>query len=131
MISAWLPVLIWMFVIFLFSGQPHSAAVTGVVFGQFNLPVRKLAHASEYAILFLLSRRAFRASEGKSTRLKSLKAIVLCLFYALSDEWHQSFVPGRSASLNDVAIDISGAFLASVTIELHGLFTRVIKNNGS
>jgi VanZ family protein len=108
----WLPVLLWMAVIFLFSSQPYSGDVTRRFLGEFNLPVRKLAHASEYAVLFFLANRAIQATGGKFARQANWLALSLCFFYALSDEWHQSFVPGRSASLFDALIDTLGASFA-------------------
>lgn len=42
-----------------------------------------------------------------------IKALLLTILYALSDEWHQSFVKGRSASISDVLIDTTGAVIAT------------------
>jgi VanZ family protein len=114
LVQAWLPVLIWLTVIFLFSSQPYSGAVTERFFGTYNVPVRKLSHATEYAILFFFSRRAFALSGQWWHGKASLLALILACFYALSDEWHQSFVPGRSASLSDAAIDAIGAVCACI-----------------
>lgn len=116
---AWIVVCLWIIVIFLFSNQPHSGAVTEAYLGDANVPVRKIAHLSEYAILFVLSRFAVSASEFSkgwgSTRL-SVASYMFCLGNALFDEWHQSLVPGRSATLSDVTVDMCGAMLAWVVI---------------
>jgi VanZ family protein len=114
LVQAWLPVLIWMVVIFLFSNQPYSGAVTERYFGTYNVPVRKISHALEYAILYLLSQRAFRMSGQKWHSKATLLGLALACFYALTDEWHQSFVPGRSATLSDAGIDSIGALCACV-----------------
>lgn len=66
--------------------------------------LRKSAHLFEYAILYLLARRAF--SDGP-------RAFLFCVAYAVSDEWHQTFVPYRMGQARDVLIDALGAFLAS------------------
>lgn len=116
---AWIAVCVWIAVIFLFSNQPHSGAVTEAYLGDANVPVRKLAHMTEYAILFLLTRYAVSVSEFSSgwglTRL-SVASYMFSLGNALFDEWHQSLVPGRSATLSDAAVDMCGAMLAWVVI---------------
>jgi len=68
-------------------------------------------HFLEYCGLAVLLNRALKDIRGWSSF--SL-AVLLCLLYAASDEWHQSFVPGRTASLYDVGVDGIGALAASV-----------------
>lgn len=112
---AWLAVAIWIGVIFLFSHQAYSGAITEEYLHDANIPIRKLAHITEFAILFLLSRFAISQSSFSSTwgntRL-SVAAYVFTLANALFDEWHQSLVPGRSATLSDAAVDMLGAMIA-------------------
>ncbi|MCC6978035.1 MAG: VanZ family protein [Candidatus Melainabacteria bacterium] len=116
---AWIAVCAWIVIIFLFSNQPHSGAVTEAYLGEANVPIRKLAHMSEFAILFLLTRYAVSVSEFSCgwgrTRL-SVASYMFCLGNALFDEWHQSLVPGRSATLSDAAVDMCGAMLAWVVV---------------
>lgn len=128
----WILVVIWMGVIFAFSHQANSSEATATYFGDFNVLVRKLGHISEFAVLFflvrfaLLSRDPMSADANESqTQSKSrqwqvaisdktnLIALVISVLYAVSDEWHQSFVPGRSACIEDVLLD-SSAVLAAV-----------------
>lgn len=71
--------------------------------------VRKLAHMTEYAILALLATYALRL-QLEPPRLW-LWAWIGCVLYAATDEWHQSFVPGRGASVLDVGIDSLGALI--------------------
>ncbi len=77
--------------------------------------IRKAAHFTEYGILFWLLIR------GPMADRPSL-ALMLCVIYALTDEGHQAFVPGRTASLYDVALDSTGAlfshFLTTAIAEL-------------
>jgi VanZ family protein len=108
----WLPVIAWMALIFLFSSQPHSGAITQLYFGNLNVPLRKCGHLLEYFVLCLLSERAFRLSGGVFSRRALAFALSLSVLYAVSDEWHQQFVPGRSACLADVAVDGLGALFA-------------------
>ncbi len=104
--STWLPALVWLAIIFAFStrhGGGHLPAA--------EIVLRKLAHVTEYLILTLLLLRALRRSE---VALALPVAIAAALAYAASDEWHQSFVPGRTATPRDVAIDGIGIALAAL-----------------
>jgi VanZ family protein len=75
--------------------------------------LRKAAHVSEYAVLAVLLYRAFVHTVFQSRRALSAGIVLLsCAAYAASDEFHQSFVPSRTASLRDVMIDVFGATLA-------------------
>lgn len=70
---------------------------------------RKAAHFSEYAMLGFLARRAFITSTRASIQRYWFQlALLLVVIYALLDEFHQSFVPSRTASIYDSAIDIAG-----------------------
>ena len=100
--SAWLPVILWAGVIFAVSSIPSLA--TGL--GLWDTILRKAAHATEYAILGAL---LVRALGGRAP------AVVLGVAYAVSDEIHQHFVPGRHMSALDVAIDSLG-LLAGVLV---------------
>ncbi|MGD0074645.1 MAG: VanZ family protein [Candidatus Binataceae bacterium] len=71
--------------------------------------IRKAAHFSEYAVLFVLLVRG-------PMRGRPVLALVLCGLYAFTDEGHQIFVPSRTASLHDVALDFSGALFASLVM---------------
>jgi VanZ family protein len=117
----WLPVLGWMLVIFLFSCQAHSGAITATYFGSWNVPVRKTAHVLEYLVLAVLARRAFVRSGVPAGGIYISKRMIftaaLCGFNASLDEWHQSFVPGRSASVSDAMIDMFGALIGLVFLE--------------
>lgn len=105
-------VLIWMAIIFAFSHHANSGRVTEEYLGVINVPIRKLGHLSEYAILFALLRWAF---DSINYGAKSFAAILIAVAYALTDEWHQSFVPGRSASAHDCLIDTIGVLLGTTT----------------
>ena len=128
----WLPPFLWMGAIFWFSTDTFSAGNTGsilepllhwlipnITHAQINLAhflVRKAAHFSVYAVLALLLMRAFRA--GSSVRWHWRWALTSCLIvslYALSDEFHQSFVSTRTASIHDSLIDMAGG-LATVGV---------------
>lgn len=127
----WLPPILWAAVIFAGSssafGAPNTAPVLATIlnavlghlltpsqFEMVHFLVRKAAHLGEYGIFGALVFRAIRADrEGWNWRW-ALAAIVIAALYAASDEWHQSFVPSRTASAWDVLIDATGASLAQV-----------------
>ncbi|MBU6452063.1 MAG: VanZ family protein [Cyanobacteria bacterium REEB67] len=112
--------LLWMAVIFAFSNQANSGHITEACFHAANVPVRKLGHISEFAILALLyfqTITAFRRGAGQGDfepkpLRTALQALLLAFAWACLDEVHQSFVPGRSAAFSDVLIDTSGMVLA-------------------
>lgn len=93
--------LAWMAVIFGLSAQPKNEIP---VFGAWDLLVKKGGHMLEYAVLAWLWHRAWGQ---RSTWL----AWGLAVVYAASDEFHQSFVPGRHAQWADVGVDAVGAAL--------------------
>jgi VanZ family protein len=87
--------------------------ITGEAIRQVQLAVRKTAHVIEYGMLTILLLRALRrniAAEKWSWKLACMAACISCL-YAMSDEWHQSYVASRGASAGDVLIDTTGALL--------------------
>jgi VanZ family protein len=104
--SIWLPPLAWMVIIFAFSAQHGGGHLPAA-----EVVLRKLGHAAGYLALTLLLLRALRRS-GAAVALSV--AVGAALAYAISDEWHQSFVPGRTATARDVAIDGIGIALAAL-----------------
>jgi len=95
--SEWLPVVAWAGVIFAISSIPNLGTGLGV----WDLVLRKLAHATEYAVLGLLLARA----------VALVPAFALGVLYAASDELHQHFVAGREGAPHDVAIDAFGVLV--------------------
>lgn len=73
-----------------------------------NFVLKKTAHIAEYAVLYLL---AFRAVNESAAHKKFLAPLVFAVFYAITDEIHQSFVPGRHARVYDVGFDALGGLL--------------------
>ncbi|MBP9807739.1 VanZ family protein [bacterium] len=114
----WGLALLWMAVIFAFSNQANSGAYTEAYLQDANVPIRKLAHMFEFAVLALLYQAALVGSlmpQGEAefeTKFKNYWfALALAVLYALADEFHQAFVPGRSASLFDAGVDAAGALI--------------------
>ena len=92
------------------------------------LVVRKCAHAFEYSVLAWLFWRALRHSMGVAPRTWSAKVAYLAWFfatlYAITDEWHQAFVPNRQGSVRDVMLDSFGAAVGVGLIWLIGRWRR-------
>ncbi len=118
----WGPAILWAGIIFYFSTDQFSSSNTssflepllsavfsGITPRQFEVihfVIRKLGHWTEYFIFSLLLIRAL--SRGLRKKLDLPYAILILaavLFYAMSDEFHQVFVPSRTPSLADVGID--------------------------
>jgi VanZ family protein len=129
------PPLVWSALIFLFSSSLLSASNTGTILrpvvlwvfpntseatlALLHFLIRKAAHFTEYAILALLAARALRTSSHKLLRHRwFLLSLVFVILYSLSDEFHQSFVSTRSASVYDSLIDSAGGLTALVWLAL-------------
>lgn len=111
-------VIIWMILIFTMSSfdatesSNQSNFIVNIIVNIFNinnielvsLIIRKLAHFTEYLILGILTYNLIN-SYNKKTYI----AIIICIFYAISDEIHQYFVPGRSCQILDMTIDSLGS----------------------
>jgi VanZ family protein len=111
----WLPSLILMGAIFILSGQPASRLP---VFGEYDLLIKKLGHATGYAMLGLAY--YFALPPRLKVGYRWMLALLMAILFALSDEFHQSFVEGRNSSLTDVMIDTAGAAFA---LTLGGYFS--------
>jgi hypothetical protein len=119
---AWGPVWAMMIVMFVASAQPKfgppTAEPAAIYFsgalpifpGIWDLLIKKSAHMIAFGLLALLNMRALLAWNS-SLKGAAYLAIVLAVGYAMLDEFHQAFVPGRSASGLDVGLDFVGAAL--------------------
>ncbi len=135
LIQYWLPVILWMAFIFWMSTGTFSLENTSLIIGpllRFLFPslspqdldlihglIRKAGHAVEYLILGLFLFRAFRGGASQAWRLRwSIYSFIWVVAYAASDEFHQSLVAERTASLIDVGIDSAGGILSQIIIAL-------------
>lgn len=132
----WLPVLVWMALIFTASSDVKSfahssrllAPLLHWLFPQMRedtldfiiLLARKGAHLTEYAVLALLLWRAVRRPVKSDSRpwnwQEARFALLLVMFYAATDEFHQQFVPTRYSLVSDVFIDTAGGAAALLAL---------------
>ena len=114
-VAAWLPALAWAGLIFAFSAQ---ADLTFFPDQSLDFVVRKLGHMGIFGVLAIL---LWRALAGTTTlRRPWAWALALTILYAITDELHQAFVPGRTASGQDVGIDAAGALIAVAIVGFVG-----------
>lgn len=73
--------------------------------------VRKTAHFCIYAMLGIFTMNFMCTYEKISIPKRIIISLLFCAIYAITDEFHQYFIPGRSAEIKDVLIDSSGAFV--------------------
>jgi VanZ family protein len=146
-IIAWFPVLLWMLLIFFLSAQSAtesdglSKGLTKIILAFFDrlVPafgsgtaidyllyldhfVRKLTHFLLYLVLGALAARALRKNAIIGWKPLVL-AVLICALYAMTDEIHQIFVPGRSGQVGDVIIDSMGG-LVGVALQQLGSRNR-------
>ena len=87
--------------------------------------LRRAGHLTEYFLLGILLFHAFRRNSLQQWRLRwAIYVIIGVVFYAASDEFHQSFVSSRTASLIDVGIDSAGGILSQIAIILRWKIMR-------
>lgn len=104
-ISRWLPPLTIMVVIFIISSFPTLPQIGE---SEFDVILKKLAHVTEYTLLFSAWIRAINWGKNSIHVRSILLSVILTVIYSFTDEYHQSFVPGRHSSIIDVGFDILG-----------------------
>lgn len=125
----WTEVILWCGVIFYFSSIPYLMIEQ---LGVLDLILRKIAHISEYAVLSALLFRAFKTTTKLSYNKIYLYTVSLCILYAISDEIHQHFVPGRNCRILDIVIDTVGVILGIVLYIKNSKtksLTKIVKNS--
>jgi VanZ family protein len=133
----WVPTLLWLCLLAAFSTDTFSAEHTGHIlwkivhlffpgisshhFNTLHFLVRKTAHFSSYGLLsffaFFSWRATFPRLERWTIRWCNL-ALLLTLLAASLDEFHQTFLPSRTASIRDVLLDMLGAFFFQIVITI-------------
>lgn len=129
----WILVIIWMIIIFWFSNQPAVISdekskfviyvfktlglnLDSILGDLANFIVRKVAHFTEYLILYVLIFNALM--EDLNLKKSLMMALFIVFLYACSDEIHQLFIPGRTGRIRDVLIDTCGGSFVLLIIYL-------------
>jgi VanZ family protein len=137
-VSNWVPGLVWMLFMFIGSTDVFSAEhtsrflvpfllwlepqISAATIVSIHFALRKIGHLTEYAILAALLWRGLRGTFNTASKMVlALSTFLAAAAFAASDEYHQSFVPSRTASAHDVMIDCVGAF---VTVLLCWILAR-------
>lgn len=133
---SWIPAVIMMIIIFVFSSKPaevsdeSSMTIAGYIYSVFEKIygnektdeermakletldhiVRKGAHVTEFALLAASFAWPLSLDKMEGLRL-AVTSVGLAATYAAADEFHQTFVPGRSGNVKDICIDTAGAAL--------------------
>ncbi len=108
-VNAWLPPILYAAMIFALSSRNYETI--HLVHG-----TDKLVHLLLYGVFGYLLLRAFHREGQRQSR--NLWVLLMVVLYGISDEWHQSFVPGRSVEVLDVLADGLGGVLAVICVNV-------------
>jgi VanZ family protein len=138
------PLVLWLSFIWFASTHQFSASNTSLIIRpllrwllpdyteaeltEIHFALRKVAHFCEYAILAFLARRAFITSSSAFIHRRWFElALLLVVLNAVLDELHQSFVPSRTGSIYDSAIDVAGGLTVLLVCKLYGKHARKVE----
>jgi len=113
-LTHWLPPILWMSFIFSLSSRQRIGLSEEYII---NFTIFKSLHVIEYAVLYFLFLRAFLTSLSKNKHRAFIYAAVASLMFAMSDEFHQLYVPTREGSFRDIGIDSIGIGLCFMYTE--------------
>ena len=127
-----LPLIAWMAAIFAVS------SLTPGEIARATEPARPLssfisdaaAHTLEFGVMAVLVYRLLRSYEVRAAPLLWIAVLAITALYGASDEFHQSFVPGRDPSWLDVASDAVGAVIGLLAAEIGARTWRLIRSDG-
>jgi len=139
----WLPLLVWMALIFTGSSDSHSYEhssrfvepflhwlfphMTQAHVEETHHLIRKFGHLTEYAVLALLLWRALHATKTNLPPWSWPKVggtLLVVFIYAMTDEFHQIFVPARTPQVTDVLIDTCGGAIALLALWILHLYRK-------
>ncbi|MFD1031302.1 VanZ family protein [Metaplanococcus flavidus] len=148
---AWIIAIGWMAIIFILSHQPGTVSsglssgisemILALVSGAlpqieteiegFHTLMRKNAHFIAYFILGILLLNALKSNSFPTSR-DAIAAFLIAVFYAITDEFHQLFIVGRSGEFRDVMIDSAGAATGIFSYwAIHSLLKKRKNRQGS
>jgi VanZ family protein len=110
-VKRWGPAMLLMAVIFIFSSLPSAELPN---FNWADRIVKKGGHALGYGLLAFAYLRGLKGESGHVSSRQLLGAWLMAVLYSATDEFHQSFTPGRHPAVTDVMIDAVGAAVALI-----------------
>ena len=124
-------IILWMYLVFGFSGQDGeqssgiSYKISMILTGNneeiaiiIEPYVRKVAHFAEYAIGAILIYLLLYTFQKISSKIRNISSIIITIIYAISDEIHQLYIPGRERKIVDVYIDTLGIITGVIFINI-------------
>ncbi len=130
-ILKWIIFIFWLLLIFFFSHQSNSGDTTHIIISNIipiiknsntidiiNYIIRKSAHLTEYFILVLLTISLLKEYSKKERKIIII-SVIFCFIYACGDEFHQSFIIGRTSKFTDVIIDTTGSLIGTIIYKLY------------
>jgi len=103
--NRYFPLVLWCGLIFAGSSIPGASVSKNPLV---DFIIHKSVHIVEYSVLFIFAYRAFNK--------RIFASFIFVIFYSLSDEFHQRFVPGRNGRIEDSLVDLTGVFLGFLFI---------------
>ena len=124
-------IILWMYLVFGFSGQDGeqssgiSYKISMILTGNnediaiiIEPYVRKVAHFAEYAVGAILIYLLLYTFPKISSKIRNISSIIITIIYAISDEIHQLYIPGREGKIVDVYIDTLGIITGVIFINI-------------
>ena len=118
-VKQWLPAFLMMVAIFYFSAIPAQEMPK---FGSWDTLFKKSGHLLGYAILAAAYLRGMHSLGWRAVSI----AFIFAILYAVMDEFHQSFIPGRTSTFMDVGIDTIGSSLGLGVVTLIPALRKLI-----
>jgi VanZ family protein len=119
----WLPPITWMGIIFYMSSQKSITITTNIVTDFITF---KTLHMIEYAFLFFLFYRAFQSLKYIKNNNGGIYAFCIAIFYSLTDEFHQLYIPTRQGRLRDILFDVVGMLVMYTVIKRVRLIQKLL-----
>jgi VanZ family protein len=117
-IVLWLPVAIYMATLFYLSSIPDPPAPS-------NVPDVSLHGVAYFGLMLVVVRAVARGKWAGVTAATLVIAWLITVLYGVSDEWHQSFVPSRTADIRDLQADAIGALAAGMCVKAWSIIRRL------
>jgi VanZ family protein len=117
-LSLWLPVVVYMAAIFYLSSLQHPPVPA-------DIPDVRLHAVAYFGLMVVVARAIAQGTWARVTGVRLGLAWLITVLYGASDEWHQMYVPTRTAELHDLIADAIGAFAAGISLKAWVIIRRL------